>query len=64
MNTYILQCNNFATTYTKCNTKGTLCEYCDQTCVTVLETSEMSVIDDFMVRPNHLHMNYSLTHQN
>jgi len=38
-------------TYTKYDTKDTLCDDHDNTCVTVLETLEMSVIHVYMVRP-------------
>ena len=39
------------TIYTKYDTKDTLCDDHDNTCVTVLETLEMSVIHVYMVRP-------------
>lgn len=43
------------TNYDKCNTKDTLCDDCDNTCATVLETLEMSAIDVYMIKTTHLH---------
>ena len=47
-------------TYTKCDTKDTLCDNHDDTCTTVLETLEMSAIHVYMVRPTHLHKGHPL----
>jgi len=58
--TYFPQCDNFAIIDTKCDTKDTLCNDHDDTCATMLETLEMSVIEVFMIRTTHLHKNYPL----
>lgn len=47
-------------TYTKCDTKDTLCDDPNNTCATVLETLEMCVIHVYMVRKTHLHKGYPL----
>jgi len=38
-----------------CDTKGTLYDDHDDTCVTLLKTLGMSAIDVYMVRPTHSH---------
>jgi len=47
-----------ATTYAKCDTNNTLCDDHDDTCVTMLETLEMSVTHVYMVIPTHLRKDY------
>ena len=47
-------------TYTKCDTKDTLCDDHDDTCVIVLETLEISVIHVYKVTKTHLHKRYPL----
>lgn len=57
---YFAQCDNFATTYAKCDTEDTLCEDHDDTCAIVLKILEMSATHVYMVRPTHLRKYYPL----
>lgn len=47
-------------TYAKCDTKDKLCNDRDNTCVTMLETLEMSAIHVYMVITSHFHKDYPL----
>ncbi len=60
MNTYISQCNNFATTHTKCDTKDILRDESGDTCATVLETLKMSEKHVYMIGTTHYHIDYPL----
>lgn len=55
LTTYLPQCDNFATTYDKCDTKDTLCDDCDDTCAMVLKNFRMSVTNFYIVMSNYLH---------
>ncbi|MCY6488469.1 homeobox domain-containing protein, partial [Actinobacillus pleuropneumoniae] len=52
------QCNNFAMTYAKCDTKDTICNDYEDTCASMLETLEMSETHVYMVIKTHLHKYY------
>ena len=61
MNNFPL-CDNFMTSYDKCDTKRTLYDDRDNTCATVLKTLEMSVAGTHKVIKTHLHK-YDLLEQ-
>lgn len=63
MNTIFSQHDKFVMTYTKCETKDTLCDDCDNTYVAMLETLEISVTHVYMVRPINFHKYYPLKPQ-